>query len=586
MNRKALYFLAVAAASMAQAEVPEQFIIRSERLILPQDEVTSSVTKLSSKSFAAGNETLENLELFTPGLNVSQNGTFGASASVQLRGSGRGFSQTYFDGLSLKDASDLDQSFQKQLLPVSFIGGAEVMRGIQSGLYGSDAVGGVINLEASGDHNQLTASAGSYDFFGLGATAKLAKTKILLDYAKADGPSAFNEEKVNSAEKDRFHSLAGYVTHVENALSHEFTLKALFIEHDQEIDGGYPFRDQVNNDLSSQSYRILAAQMRRAKAGALQYKIQLQDTSIEREVLDTTYTGSSELVQAEVSYLLSRHISGVLFSDFAHDQVDIEGEFSEKAIDNSSVGISLHEKIHSSFFSQTVRVDHHSRFGDEFTYRLGAGQKLTSLLTLRASYATGFKAPTIYQLYTSYGGNQELEPTKTNGYDVSAELKFKQTKLELSYFHTDFKSQIDYDLTRSAYFNIARSEIKGAELSLLQSFTPQISWTLNGTYLWAKNKISGAKLLNRPELTLSSALSYNVFEGHKLSLLGLYKGERIDSVGTMPPYFIFSLHGEHEVGPELQAFWKVRNLLDRAYEDVRNYGTYQRSFIIGVKRTI
>lgn len=569
----------------ASEQKPQQFVIRSERLILPQDEVTSSIAQIDEVTLSA-NAPLENLELFTPGFNVNQNGTFGASTSVQLRGTARGFSQTYFDGLSLKDASDIDQSFQKQLLPASFVGRAEVMRGIQSGLYGSDAVGGVINLEASKGENQLVAQAGSYDFLGLAGKVQLKKTKILLDYSKADGPSAYNKEKIPVAEKDPYHSLAGYIAHTERVQKHDIFFKALFIEQDQEIDGGFPFGDQVNNDLSSQAYRILGVGLQRAQPGALQYKLQLQHTNVQREVLDTAYLGDSEFVAAEGTYLFNRYISAVGFTDFAHDEVDVEGEFSKKSVDNGAIGIGLHEKFGASFFSQSLRFDHHSRFGDETTYRLGIGHKVSPFLTLRASYATGFKAPTLYQLYSSFGGNENLEPTKAQGYDVSAKFKFLQTELELAYFETELKSQIDYDLNRSAYFNVANSEIKGAEFGLKQRFGQSFDFILNATRLWTKNKVTGAKLLTRPKLTLSTILRYHYSQAHQIALQGFYKGERQDLSGTMPAYHIFSLSGEHQLAPEFQAFWKVRNILDRDYEDVRDYGPYERSFIVGVKRSI
>ncbi len=563
----------------------EKFVIRSERLVLPQDEVTSSVSKID-EDVLLYNDPLENLELFTPGFNVNQNGTFAASTSVQLRGTARGFSQTYFDGLSLKDASDIDQSFQKQLLPSSFVGGGEVMRGIQSGLYGSDAVGGVINLEASDGHNQLTAKVGSYDYFALAGNVQLKKSKLLIDYSKAEGPSAYNHNKKAYAEKDPYHSLAGYIAHTENVLGHDFFIKALFIQQEQEIDGGFPFGDKVDNDLSSQAYRILGVGLKKSRPGALQYKLQVQHTNVKREVLDTAYQGDSQFVQAEGSYLFNRHISAVAFSDFTHDEVDIEGEFNKKSVDNGAIGIGLHEKIGATFFSQSLRLDHHSRFGDETTYRVGIGHNFSKFLTLRSSYATGFKAPTLYQLYTVYGGNQNLRPTKAKGFDISARFKFLQTELELAFFSTRLESQIDYDLNRSAYFNVAKSEIQGAEFSLQQRIDRDFTFILNATRLWTENLVTGAKLLTRPELTLSTVLSYQVSEAHKVSLQGFYKGERRDLVGTMPAYHTFSLSAEHQLTSELAAFWKIRNILGRDYEDVRDYGTYERSFILGVKRAI
>lgn len=570
----------------SQVLAQNSFTIRSERIVLPGEAATSAISSFTQDDQAQGASLLGNLELFTPGFATSSNGTFGASQSVFLRGTARGFSQTYFDGLQLRDASDIDQSFQAQLLPSSFVGSGEVMRGIQSGLYGADAVGGVINLTPSERASFIEARAGSYDQFDLAGGAKLSKTKFLIDYSSAKGPSAFNRHKTSFAEKDPYHSLSGYMAHHESYKKHRFYVKALFLEHEQEIDGGYPFGDLHNNDKSAQSHRIVATGVEKKKGGPLTYKLQLQHTDIEREILDTTYQGKSENINLEMGYLFSRYVNTLFFADFLHDKADIENEFSNKTIDNGSIGISAHENFGDAFFSQTARVDHHSRFGTKATYRLAIGYHLSKRLTMRASYATGFKAPTLYQLYTKLGGNSALSPTDAKGYDLGLHYKLLNSQLELNYFKTNLESQIDYDLQRSAYFNIAKSSLRGVELSYTQSFASRWSTKINATRLWSENVLTGERLLSRPDLTLALQLRFAASKKHQFSLLGYYKGERDDLTGVLPYYFTLGLTGDHQIAQDLKSYWLIRNILNRHYEDVRDYGTYERSLVIGIRKSL
>lgn len=564
------------------------FTIRSERIALPAEQLTSSLTRFSPNSNSQGQDFLSQLELLGPGIEVNESGTFGSQASLMLRGSGRGFSQINFEGIELNDASDIDQSFQPQLIPSSFIGSGEVMRGIQSGLYGSDAIGGVVSLNSpqfEQSKSSIQFSAGSYDHLNFGAQFLTKKSKLLMNYESAEGPSSFNQRKKVMAEKDNYRSLNAFASHEEKYLGHLFFVKGLFLNNDKEIDGGFPFVDKKDDDQSHITSSHFVAGMKKERT-ALTYQIQLQTGKIERDIDNQVYEGKTNEINGEVGYLFSKKFSSLAFIEISENRAEIENDFSDKEVTNYALGITNHQNFQKLFFSQTARLDHHSKFENEMTYKLGAGLRITSLTTLKANYATGYKAPTLYQLYTNQGGDENLNPTSAKGFDIGINQKTYSGEIDLTYFETKLTEQIDYNLNTSQYLNITKSSQKGVEVSYKQELSSKLRFDLNATRLWAVNEITGSNLYNRADLTAALKIHFIPHPNHQLSLLNYYKGKRFDSTGEMPPYHTLGLSGSHQLSNDLNAYWLVRNILDRKYEDVRNYGTLERSFLVGIKRAI
>lgn len=571
-----------------EAHAQNLFTIRSERIALPAEQVTSSLTTFSSHSNSQGQDFLSQLELLGPGIETNESGTFGSQASLMLRGSGRGFSQVNFEGIKLGDASDIDQSFQPQLIPSSFIGSGEVMRGIQSGLYGSEAIGGVISLNSplfSEDKSAIQFSAGSYDHLNFGAQFMTKKSKLLMNYESAEGPSSFNQRKKALAEKDSYRSLNAFASHEEKYLGHLFFIKGLFLNNDKEIDGGFPFADKKDDDQSHINSSHFATGFKKERA-PLTYQLQLQTGRTERDIENQVFKGTTHEVNGEVGYLFSKKYSSLAFIEALENNANIEGDFSNKKITNYALGLTNHQNFEKFFFSQTVRLDHHSKFENEGTYKLGVGLRIALQTTLKANYATGYKAPTLYQLYTTQGGDENLRPTRARGFDVGINQKTDKGEIDLTYFKTTLNQQIDYDFNNSQYLNIAKSSQEGIELGYSQEISSKFKFHMNATRLWAVNEITGTNLYNRADLTAALRLHFLPHPNHQLSILNYYKGKRFDSTGKMPSYYTLGLSGSHQLSNDLNAYWLVRNILNRKYEDVRDYGTLERSFLVGIKRAI
>ncbi|MDD2337111.1 MAG: TonB-dependent receptor, partial [Geobacteraceae bacterium] len=168
----------------------------------------------------------------------------------------------------------------------------------------------------------------------------------------------------------------------------------------------------------------------------------------------------------------------------------------------------------SWFTTLGVRLDDHSRFGTEGTYRFTSSYLVKQSATrFKGSYGTGFKAPSLYQLYEPTYGNQALNPGKSTGWDIGVEQTLLDGRMELgaTWFSNDFKDLIEFDSSASKYKNTARAESYGVELTA--TVTPIDDLTLQAGYTWmkTKDKSTGKELLRRPEnkVTLDTTYRFN-----------------------------------------------------------------------------
>jgi vitamin B12 transporter len=241
-----------------------------------------------------------------------------------------------------------------------------------------------------------------------------------------------------------------------------------------------------------------------------------------------------------------------------------------------------------------VRFDHHSRFGEKTTFRLAPALVLKSGTKIKATYGTGFKAPSLYQLFapaTDWGpmGNPDLEPEKSEGWDVGIEQYLFNDRFNLSftYFQNEFRALIDYD-SFQGYINIAEAETKGCEIFLSALPLHRLTLRASYTYTEAKNKVTDENLLRRPRHKANLWLSFRFLKKAHANLEILHVGQRDDlfpypTRTTADAYTLFNLAASYRLTNHLEIFGRIDNIFDREYEAVLGYGTPGRSAYIGIK---
>ena len=250
------------------------------------------------------------------------------------------------------------------------------------------------------------------------------------------------------------------------------------------------------------------------------------------------------------------------------------------------------------FATAGVRYDHHSRAGNALTYRLAPAFIIRETGTkLRASLATGFKAPSLYQLYapaTIYGpiGNRELRPEKVTGWDAGIDQSWDdgRWRASVTYFRNDFRNLIDFSFVEG-YVNIGRALSRGVEAEVEVSPLEGLSLSARLTHLDARDTDTGERLLRRPRNTMSLLAHCDLLGRWRASLVYDYAGNRRDfdytAFSSVPavlsPYSLLNGVLSYLAAPGLQVFARVDNALNARYEMVSGYGTPGASLQLGVR---
>jgi vitamin B12 transporter len=241
-------------------------------------------------------------------------------------------------------------------------------------------------------------------------------------------------------------------------------------------------------------------------------------------------------------------------------------------------------------------VDFHSQFGTHSTYQAGLAYFIPVLETkLKATYGTGFLAPSLYQLYDPSFGNLSLQPENSTGFDAGFEQPLWDdfVRVGATYFHQDYNSLIDFVSTgffTGQYFNVGQAQSDGVEAFADLKGVRNLKMRLDYTSTHAWDAATGLPLIQGPQdkLSLETYYRQNAVEwGISFVVVGprpdlnfsTYPATRV----TMDSYRLVNLRAAWQIDPRVKLFARVDNLLNQTYEETWGYGTPGLSAYLGVK---
>jgi vitamin B12 transporter len=234
------------------------------------------------------------------------------------------------------------------------------------------------------------------------------------------------------------------------------------------------------------------------------------------------------------------------------------------------------------FNTASVRYDGNSQFGGAATYRIAPAMKVPETdTTFHGSVGTGFKAPSLDQLYDSFPSlgffaNPNLVPEKSFGWDAGVEQKFldRRASAGATYFHNDIKNLIDFNDTFTTLINVGQATTYGVETFVAYKPWDVLSLRADYTYTVARDDVADEELPRRPKHKASIEATWQVTEHASLTGTVLYTGPWIDAnrSGTMgglvaSRYTIVNIAGSYDLGHGVTAFARIDNLTDRRYQD-------------------
>lgn len=605
-------FLLTVHASVA---ADDEIVVSATRVPTSTDAVGSSITVVTPEDIAARqkNSAVRLLEQ-TPGLHFTQNGGAGSLGSLFIRGAQT--EQTLFlvDGIEVNDPISPGRAPFLANIDMVNVERIEIVRGPQSGLYGSDAMAGAVNIitrEGKGSPSAFFSfEAGSYKTFreAAGLNGQSGKTSYSFGASRfdTDGFSSANEEDGNSEDDgSKRTTLSGKVGH---RFSRILELKAVgrYVDSESEFDAsGGPGGDAADNVSSRESLLGSLGADIDLMDSAWQQTIRLSaadhDRTSESDWDDTSF--DSSLLKGEWQndlYLEENHI--LTLGAEAETEEGETGSIEELSSDTVSVYAQDMFSWKNLKMAIGGRWDDREDFSEETTYRLAPAYRIEqTATTIKGSYGTGFKTPSLYQLYapaTEFGpiGNESLEPEESTAWDFGVEQEFAdgETAAGITYFAAEYRDMIDF--SSEGYVNRDEVDTSGVELFFDIGLTEKLSVNGNYTYLVAEDAETGEQLDRRPENRAFAELAYVDPGNASLSVNGLYVGERTDSyydasmfefVNTdLDEYFVLNVAGSYNITPGVELMARIDNVLDEDYEESAGYGTPGLSAYGGFKITL
>ncbi|WP_081991848.1 TonB-dependent receptor plug domain-containing protein [Inquilinus limosus] len=594
-------------------------VVTANRTPTPATEVGSAVTVITRQELEDRQiRQLSDALRQVPGVAVSRAGPAGQTTQIRIRGAESNQALVLIDGVEVNDPS-AESDFDFAHLMADDIGRIEVLRGPQSALYGSDAIGGVVNIVTRRGEGPVTGTA-SVEGGGYGtlrAHASVSGGNDDLDYLigaaglRTDGASAAR----NGSEADGTRTGTVYTKiglHPSELV--DIDVVGRYARFNTDLDGfaggvgAIDSKDDVDGSafLGRIQGRLKLLDGRWEHVVGLSYTDDSRDYRDGDDIVTASYRGKTTRVDYQTDLTLDS--AAVLPAEhrltFAVDHEEQQADsdsgfaaFSRRIGATGLVGQYQLGLADSLFLTGSVRHDLNDLFRDTTTYRLTAAWRIESTGTkLRASYGTGVKNPTLFELYgftNTYRGNPDLRPERAEGWDAGFDqhLLGDRVVLDATYFEQRISDLIVGSGQGSTNLP-GTATARGVELGL--SVTPVDDLTIRASYTYtdAEDAI-GAELVRRPRDLASLNVTYRFLEGAANVNLGIdYNGAQKDlafdeaynsSPVTLDGYTLVNLAASYQVNDGVQVYGRIDNLLDEDYEEVWTYGSLRRAGYLGMK---
>jgi len=589
------------------ADALDDVVVSANRTATPMKQTGSSVTVITAEEIEKSQAvTAKELISRVPGVTVSDNGGFGKTSYVFIRGSSYSHIKIMVDGIQIDDLTHLVAADIERI---------EVLKGNQSTLYGSDAIGGVISITTkTGRDSQKLIEGSAFAEFGSQNTYKTggnirgrinkAYYNIGLTQYDTDGIN-ISENTSSQSENDGYENLSVDARLGVDLLKDAGAVDLLNVEYlmrwvDSEV--------EFDNSGTQDGFNVAKDNRRHYK---LQVKADLFDGLLKNEVSAAYSTSSTDSFDAgtrlsydenEKNRVAKYEYKGVLNPVENHTLV-FGADYQRLSIDNGD----FHESQQGFFgnyqlelldkaltLTAGARYDKVDSVDGELSYRATVGYYVEGTGTrFHGSYGTGFNTATAFQ---RQGGFNALKPEKARGYDLGVEQSLWDDRviLDVTAFNTRVQDEIVYQeynigAGKYVYGNIASTRTFGLETSLTAEVSNEVSLVGSYTYQEAKDIGNDRSLSLRPSHSGSAQINYapEAVKGLSSWLRTTYQGSNWDQSGSRKDYIggflVHDIGANYEWDHGISFYGRVENLLDKHYEVKSDYAASGISGFVGAR---
>ncbi|MEM7704144.1 MAG: TonB-dependent receptor [Pseudomonadota bacterium] len=624
--------LLVPVAAVAQDEPTTvdlgQVVVTGSNLPTETSELGRSITVLDQEDILAlGVEYAADVFRFVPGVAVSRTGGYSGLTQLRLRGAEGNHVLVLIDGIEVAEAGGGEFDFSSLL--ARDIERIEILRGPQSGLYGSNALAGVVHIrtrratpglelggtvevgENSSRQASVSIAGGSEELHG-----RLNWIYRSSEFDVSEDNSLIGRED----DQDLNRTVSGQLSWLASSAL-RFDLLGRFTNRHADTDGfdfsGGPLQGlPVDNDGSSKTEDLtlgLSANLTLA-GGRSESRLSFEYTDNETVGTGFGSEASREQIRAQTTWLWQDRFDQrtTLFlqdeqEEYRNTQPFDPTQVPTQTRDLTGFGLEHRAAIDDTWFlGATIRRDDNDQFEDVTTFSADAAWKIASTGTrVHASIGTGVTNPTFFEQFGftpgQFKGNPNLEPEETTGWDLGVEQQFLDGDLvmDLTYFDADLEKEIVsfFDVTDFLSTSINQdqdSERSGVEFGF--DYSPEAPWRVSGTFTHIDASEPAGTEVRRPENTASLTGSY-VFADNRASVTAnlFYSDSQLDNDfrnffvifaaerTELDSYFLLNLNGSYRITPQIEAYLRIINALDEDYQEVLGYETPGRTAFVGLR---
>ncbi|WP_247888198.1 TonB-dependent receptor domain-containing protein [Azospirillum brasilense] len=521
---------------------------------------------------------------------------------VVIRGMGANYSLVLVNGrrVSTSDALWRGGDFDYHSIPMSAIERVEVVRGPLSSLYGSDAIGGVVNIitkkptdkwsgEINGDYRVVEPGRGGTQY----RTGLYAAGPIVDKVSASVSAEYFNRQAWY--DDSRYNGVVPVLE--KKNLANLLTTLAFDVTENQTLEANYGLnrdnrpRGYYDRWLSSQKQEIVRNTFGAAHRGNWGWGDTLVEANYEDGRIDD-FNSSFNAPQQRHLKEKNLFLHGRSNFRLGFNRLTAGAEYRKQTVEDpntflqsgkSEIGqkaVYLQDQIgliDGLTLTVGTRYDHHEIFGGEFTSRANVVYALTDALSLKAGVSQGYKAPDAYQLSREYrivscggrcflSGNPDLEPETSTNYEIGLETRYDRWDGSVVLFHNKVKDMIQAVYNAGPppsrnWSNINNVDISGVEVTGSVSLTPKLLLSGNYTYLYTEQS-NGAELDYRPRHKINASLTWQALDNFSTSVSTSYTGPQLQGTSKMPGYTLLNWGVSADVTEALTVGAGVKNITD------------------------
>ena len=576
--------------SQEDVKETETILVTSNPYSQSADEIMSTVSIINRADIdRIQPKSVAELLQTTAGIDIASNGGPAQVTSVFVRGTNSTHTLFLVDGVRIDTVTGSGGASVNDI-PTYQIERVEIVKGPRAAMYGSDAVGAVIQIftrKLEGGEFQAAVEYGSNNYQFAGVTAGVTHGKgtstISVSREKSDGYDVTDNDYSVDDDKDEYKkvniSIKGH-----QSLNEALTLNWI----GRYDDGSYDYD-------GNSSYTVLAPEQ--------EYKKHLLSTGLsynqaqwshnlsiaqyqEKQERLGDYPAENQTARNQANYSSTYNSENNFSYNFGgqlyQDKYDGNGSFDGQSRNTTSAFIGAFYEAEALLTELSVRYNDVEDTGSEVTYNISAGYNINESVFASINYGTGFKAPTFYQLYDSWSGNENLKLETSTSWEFLLRTSFLGAKAEISYFHLNFDNLLDYDYTTFTYANIADAEISGVELNLSKRLE-DLTLSANYAYTDSEDKTTGTQLSRRARHKGNIEATYS-WEKVTFSAAYKYQGIRFDaySNSSLKSYGTMNISANYLLTDKWKLQVKANNITDETYRTAPGYVTPGAEYFLQV----